>query len=149
MKLKLIICLMFATFFTSTFLGAKNRVKKIGNNAIRCSDEEMTQEECEVEDFVSHRICLERQVEDAKNSVQAFVDLTIFARLIEAVESAVDLEGSSLEDMLSSQQTESLRELMLEKNIIKNSDEQYDYFKEKQAQLERQLHEAQCSMTER
>ena len=84
---------------------------------------------------------LEATLKDSELSASAFVELTTLVRLIEAIESAVDLRGYNFEGMLPKQQIEGLHKLFQEKDILTNSDDQYDHFKKIQINAEKKLRE--------
>lgn len=99
---------------------------------------------------------LESALKDSQSAAEAFVDLTILVRVIEAIQSALDLAEKSLavkfkaksdlsfEKLLSKQQIESLKKIMQEKNILTRSDEQYDHFKKIEESSQQKLRELLC-----
>ena len=99
---------------------------------------------------------LEVALKDSQSAAEAFVDLTILVRVIEAIQSALELAGKSfvtksqikpdlsLEKLLSKHQIESLKKLMQEKNILTKSDEQYDHFKKIEESSQQKLREIIC-----
>lgn len=102
------------------------------------------------------RAALEAALEDSQSAAEAFVDLTVLARVIEAIQSALELASKSLavkfqfqpslslEKLLSKQQIESLKKLMQEKRILTISDEQYDHFKKIEESSRQKLREILC-----
>ena len=120
--------------------------------------EKMVSQE-QMEALREKKAVLEADLANAKQTSQAFVDITLLARIIEALRDSLELTSKlhrslgvaaandvTLQELLSPFQMKTLTDMLETRNIIESSDTQYDRFKKLEHAALRKLREMSCVM---